>query len=301
MVKRYFWLGHLLLITLAAILGADMVKAYLSAKLAAPLPARPRQAGNVPDRQTQAAPADYVVINERNIFNANPPKEPTDPVKPPPPPPPQAVQPTQLQLKLVGTLAGASQQRFAIIEDLTKRGFQALYQVGDVVQNVPITAISPDCVVFNNAGQSEELCFQPDGTEPQPPPQRQSAPARAPATLPPDNNTGIARVDGSTWSVSRELIVEQLGNFGNLSAQARMMPHMVQGQTQGFRLTQLLPDSTLQQLGLLSGDVLQKVNGLDLNSPDKALQAFQQLHNESTVRLELLRQNRPTTLTYIIR
>jgi general secretion pathway protein C len=54
----------------------------------------------------------------------------------------------------------------------------------------------------------------------------------------------------------------------------------------------------LQKIGLQAGDVIQKVNGLSLNSPAEALQAFQQLQNESTVRLELLRRNRSTTLTY---
>jgi type II secretory pathway component PulC len=40
------------------------------------------------------------------------------------------------------------------------------------------------------------------------------------------------------------------------------------------------------------------VNGLTINSPAESLQAFQQLQNESTVRLEILRRNRATTLSY---
>ncbi|GIX49501.1 MAG: hypothetical protein KatS3mg131_3712 [Candidatus Tectimicrobiota bacterium] len=69
----------------------------------------------------------------------------------------------------------------------------------------------------------------------------------------------------------------------------------------GFRLTRLQPGSLLQRLGLQPGDVIQKVNGLSLNSPEEALVAYQQLHNEGTVRLEILRRNRPFTLTYEIR
>jgi general secretion pathway protein C len=300
MLKRYFWLAHLLLVTLAAVVGADMINAYLSAKIAAPFSVRPRQSGNTPDRQSQAAPADYAIINERNLFNANPPKETAVSEKPPPPPPPPDVQPTQLQLKLVGTLAGTDKQRFAIIEDMSKRGSQVLYQVGDTVQNAAITAISRDCVVFNNGGRSEELCFQQDGVDGKALPGQPATP-RPPATSRQRDDTGITRVDAATWRVSRELILEQFGNFGNLSAQARMMPYMVQGQPQGFRLMQLVPDSMLQKMGMQTGDVIQKINGLNINSPAEALQAFQQLNNESTVRLELLRQNRPTTLTYEIR
>jgi general secretion pathway protein C len=272
----------------------------MSAKLAAPFSVRPSQSSNVPERQPQAAAADYAIINERNIFNATPPKDAPVPEKSPAPPPPPDIQPTQLQLKLVGTVAGTSNQLFAIIEDLSKRGGQAVYQVGDTVQNVLITAISRDCVVFNNGGRSEELCFQRDGVETKGP-QSQSARPAPSATAQTEDDTGILRVDSATWRVSREMIVEQLGNFGNLSTQARMMPYMVQGQPQGFRLLQVVPDSMLQKIGLQSGDILQKVNSLDINSPAEALQAFQQLNNESTVRLEILRQNRPTTLTYELR
>jgi general secretion pathway protein C len=57
----------------------------------------------------------------------------------------------------------------------------------------------------------------------------------------------------------------------------------------------------LQQIGLQEGDVLQKVNGLDIHTPQEALQGYQQLQTESTVRLSILRNNRPTTLTYELR
>jgi type II secretory pathway component PulC len=43
------------------------------------------------------------------------------------------------------------------------------------------------------------------------------------------------------------------------------------------------------------------VNGLDIYTPQEALQAYQQLQTESTVRLNILRNNSPTTLTYEIR
>ena len=94
---------------------------------------------------------------------------------------------------------------------------------------------------------------------------------------------------------------ENFANLGSLSTQARVTPYIVQGQTQGFRLSRLQPNSLLQKIGLQHGDVLQKVNGLGLTSPADALQAYQQLQQAGTVRLEIIRRNRPTTLTYVIR
>jgi general secretion pathway protein C len=294
MVKRYFWLIYLLLVTLVAALGADMVKSYVSTKLAAPRSLEPTQASTAPQHPTQTTFTDYQIITTRNIFDANPPQAtPPEPEKAPLPVPPPV--PTQLQLKLIGTVAGARNQYLAIIEDLSKRGFQAVYHLGDIVQNAVVAEIRPRCVLLDKGGQYESLCFQQDETGPQ---AGQTAPAPATAAVPEGDDSGITRIDAATWRLNREMVLDQFANFGNLSAQARGMPYIVQGQPRGFRLMSLVPGSMLQKIGLQAGDVIQKVNGLSINSPAEALQAFQQLQNESTVRLELLRRNRSTTLTY---
>jgi len=164
---------------------------------------------------------------------------------------------------------------------------------------VVIAEIRPTCVLFDRGGQYEVLCFQHDGAETRGVQSRH--PPSPPVASQSQSDGGIVRVDGATWRVNRELILEQLGDFGNLSAQARFMPYAVQGQPQGFQLVRLVPGSFLQKIGLQNGDVLQRVNGLSVNSPAEALQAFQQLQNEAKVRLEVLRQNRATTLTYEMR
>jgi general secretion pathway protein C len=94
---------------------------------------------------------------------------------------------------------------------------------------------------------------------------------------------------------------EHFANPVMLSSQARVTPYIVQGEQQGFRLSRLQPNSLLQKIGLQHGDVLQKVNGQGITSTGDVLQAYQQLQQVGTVRLEILRRNRPTTLTYEIR
>ena len=304
MVKRYFWLAHLLLVTLAAILAADIATSYLSNKFAMPVASRPIQTQAAPIRQTRTAFDTYQSISTRNIFNANPPREGEQP-KQDTPPPREPVKPTELQLKLVGAAAGDPTQRYAIVEDLNSRGVQTVYQIGDSVQGALVVDINPTCIVLDKGGGSEQyesLCFEHEanGAQLVEPPSRQARLEPSPQEQEAGDG-GIVRVDGATWRVSRELILEQFSNLGALSDQARVVPYLVQGQTQGFRLTQLKSGSLLQQIGVQNGDVLQKVNGLNITSPNEALQAFQQLQNESTIRLEILRRKRATTLTYEIR
>ena len=307
-MKRYFWLLYLLLVTAAAALAAEMVNAYLSTQLAAPLKPTQTQARMTAGPLAQQAPlTHYEVVTKRNIFNATPPSDTPEPRRAPEPPPlPPDVPTTPLPLRLVGIMAGtkATSPRFAIIESTGSPPGQAVYQVGDSVQQVFIVDILPGCVVLDRGGGQQKLCFEKEaGTAPAPGTAPRAAVA-APAPVPPPGEAGgadIVRVDPGTWQVRREKLLENFANVGSLSSQATVTPYFVQGQQLGFRLSQIRAGGVLQQIGLQEGDVLQKVNGLDIHTPQEALQAYQQLQTESTVRLSILRNNSPTILTYEIR
>jgi general secretion pathway protein C len=307
-MKRYFGLLYLLLMTVAAALAAQIVNSYISAQLAAPLKPTQMQASQTAGPLAQQAPlTHYEIINKRNIFNATPPSDTPEPTRAAePPPPPLEVPATPLPLKLVGIIAGKQAQapRFAIIESTGSPPGQAVYQVGDSVQQVFIVDILPGCVVLDRGGGQQKLCFEKDaGSAPAPgATPRAAAVAPAPASQPGDAGAAdIVRVDTGTWQVRREKLLENFANVGSLSSQATVTPYFVQGQQLGFRLSRLRTGSVLQQIGLQEGDVLQQVNGLDIHTPQEALQAYQQLQTESTMRLSILRNNSPTTLTYEIR
>ena len=303
MLKRYAWLAYLLLVTVAAVMAADVAKGYVTMRLSAPSMRPAAQiAGSAAPAVKRLTLADYAIIAERNLFNANPPSGDATPVAEEKVVE-EAVQPTQLRLRLIGIVAAASlRQQYAIIEDLQRSGAQDLYQVGDVVQRAAIIDIRPDCVLLDTRRQREKLCFEYNDEA-----NGGSAPARrrdahsdsaAPANGSADDD--VVRVDQGTWRVKRDLITEQFADLGTLSRQVRVTPHTIQGRPSGFRLTRLRP-GLLQRIGLLNGDVLQRVNGLDINSPEEALKAYQAVQSAPTVRLEILRRNSPTTLTYEIR
>ena len=299
-LKRYFWLAYLFLVTVAAVVAADIAKGYVTMRLSAPSLRQPAQvSGSTAAKVRRMTLADYAVVSERNLFNANPP---TGPLALDVKTVEEEVQPTQLRLRLIGIAAGERQQQYAIIEDMQRGGSQDLYQVGDVVQRAAIIDIRAECVLLHTRRQREKLCFDYDSHSNGAP-----APARgrdrggdsvAPSDEPSDDD--IVRVDQGTWRVKRDLIMDQFADLGTLSRQVRVTPHSIQGRPSGFRLTRLRP-GLLQRIGLLNGDVLQRVNGLDINSPEEALKAYQAVQSEPTVRLEILRRNSPTTLTYEIR
>src|SRR5499426_576942 len=213
-MKRYFWLLYLLLVTVAAALAAGIVNAYISAHLAAPLQPPQTQAGRISGPLAQQAPlTHYEVINKRNIFNATPPSDtPEPPRAAEPAPPPPEVPATPLPLKLVGVIAGTKAQvpRFAIIESTGSQPGQAVYQVGDSVQQVFIVDILPGCVVLDRGREQQKLCFEKDaGTAPVPATAPRVAAAPAPAPRPSDaGGPDIVRVDPGTWQIKREKLLE---------------------------------------------------------------------------------------------
>jgi len=305
MMQRYFWLAYLLLVTLAAALGADMAVSYLTTQLRSS-PVREEGASAGPAQAAVRRPAgDYDVIANRHIFNANPkPEEPVQPVERTPVA--EVVKETPLQLKLVGVVTGGGSD-YAVIEDTAARGEQQFYQVGDPIKDRSIVEIRKDCVILARGDKYEQLCF-PDSqgeASTSPAPRRFSREASDADDDSDDKGNAsdedVVRVDDATWRIRRELMQEQFANLGGLAQQARVMPYVVQGETRGFRVTRLKPNSLLHKIGLQHGDVLQKVNGSSITSPTEALQAYQQLQNVGTVRLEILRRDRPSTLTYEIR
>ncbi len=308
MIQRWFWLAYLVLITLAAALGADMAVSYLAGQLSQSTTSEERPSDQTP-RHTQRRPAsDYAVIVQRNIFNANPNPPIQNPEKKTPiviKEPKEEVKETPLQLKLTGMATSDDGRNYAFIEDMTARGQQQLYQVGDAIQNRIIVEIRDDCVFLERNGNSEKLCFpnHQDSSNATPRQQRISKATSDAVELPNNaSDANVIQVDDATWQIRREVMQEQIANLGGLSQQARVTPYVVQGETRGFRVTRLKANGLLQKMGLQHGDVLQQVNGSSFTSSADALQqAYHHIQQGGTVRLGILRGNRAETLTYEIR
>ncbi len=77
---------------------------------------------------------------------------------------------------------------------------------------------------------------------------------------------------------------------------ARVMPR-----PDGLRVMRVKPESAHARLGLRSGDTIHAVNGIELSSPDKMLEAITQLRNESNISLSITRRREPVTLKYTVR
>jgi hypothetical protein len=71
----------------------------------------------------------------------------------------QPLQTLPLSLQLVGSVTSTQGHQYAIIADLTKQGMQAMYQIGDSIQQAWLVDIQPRCILLDRGGQEETLCF----------------------------------------------------------------------------------------------------------------------------------------------
>jgi general secretion pathway protein C len=298
-VKQYFWIINLGLITLLAYTGSDLFLNYMESILQegpAPLTSTPLATTPQVERRSFNA---YAVIEQRNIFNSTPESK-----VPPPRPTPKRELPkerprTTLNLKLLGTVVGSVlSTTYAIIEDTTTRK-QDVYQLGDIVQEATIIEIDRHRVVLKNGDREEVLLSFQEGVVSQKPPlpqREQKSELRKP---PPAE--GVRQVDQHTWRVSREAFIEQIENVNRFMTEVRVVPNFKDGNPDGFRIASIKPQSFLESLGLKRGDVLKGVNGLKINNPEEAFRAYQQVQTQSTITLDVERDNQLQSFTFEIR
>ena len=91
-----------------------------------------------------------------------------------------------------------------------------------------------------------------------------------------------------------------LTNLNDLAMQARIVPSFKNGQADGFKLFSIRPDSLYSKIGIQNGDVIERINGLDINSPDKALEAYGKLKSANALDLTVERNGAPQNFHYAI-
>jgi general secretion pathway protein C len=89
--------------------------------------------------------------------------------------------------------------------------------------------------------------------------------------------------------------------MSQILTQARALPYLENGKTTGFRLSEIVPGSIYEKIGLQNGDVIQKVNSQDVDDPGKFFQLYQGLQNEQNISIDVLRGGQRQTLNYEIR
>lgn len=100
---------------------------------------------------------------------------------------------------------------------------------------------------------------------------------------------GVRKLADNRYEIKRSVIESTLSNLNNIATQARIVPNFKNGVSNGFKLFSITPGSLYSSIGVENGDVIQKINGYEINSPDKALEVYQKLREARHISLEIER------------
>ena len=125
-------------------------------------------------------------------------------------------------------------------------------------------------------------------------------PTGAPA-LPADIASKIQKVSDTEFNIDRSVVDKILENQAELMKSARIVPEQKDGKVVGVRMFGIRPDTLLGTLGLQNGDRLETLNGFNMASPEKALEAYARLRTASSLNVKVNRRGAPVSIDFHIK
>jgi hypothetical protein len=112
---------------------------------------------------------------------------------------------------------------------------------------------------------------------------------------------GIRKLAERHYEIKRSTLDLALSNFGLLANSVRVMPDSRAGKPFGFRLFAIKTDGPFAKLGLRNDDVLVSINGHDITTPERVLDAYSKLKEAPHLVLGLVRERHEITQEYTVR
>ncbi len=314
LLKRHFWLPTLALTSIASFFGARGVGNLFGASLSADdkqLAASPFATKAIPTASNgtvKATSADPIL--SRNPFDSvtgpllrgsgtdespiTPPVDMSDPMN----------APVCDSVKVLIIAASSDPDWSFVALQAPGDAKSVLRRRGGDFNGKEVKFVGWDRVWLTNGGQ---LC-QASMFNPLAPPQTTPVasvvtppPAGGAGAVPDDIKKGIVRVSATEFNIDRGVVDKILENQAELMKQARIVPEQENGKVVGIRLFGVRPDTLLGALGMENGDRLQSINGFDMTSPEKALEAYARLRTADHMTVQINRKGANTNLDYNIK
>lgn len=299
-LSKNFWVVHLLFIACAAWLASYFCVVIIRDRLSAPPRAVAKKQKSA--LATNLEPYEkYSPITEQNLFN---PAErgqkltPLEEKKGPGPTGEGSKSGTLLpsgSYLLVGTITGPQAYSWAILQEKGSRK-QQVYRIHGDIDGGKILSVSRRQIEIEREGKKEVLPLSVE-----------EAGLRSPAPPPASPGTAsskgeeVKKLSANRYLVNREDVAGAVGDVNRFMTQARLKPHFEMGRPAGYSVSEIIPGSLMEKLGLKNNDVVKKVNGMAISRPEEVMQAYAQLQRDSNIEVEIERGGRSEILRYEIR
>lgn len=321
LLKRHFWLVIVALGTVSTFfLSAGATQLVGGKYLPLDASAVTRAAPKAPMGSASAVATRSLAA--KSILENNPFDSVTGPIRPPAPIDwtPQPIDGTDQREQLFTQCPGPTKLEITIVDPLEPRRSFAVFSTGEGIANKPmvreggtvsgrsVAVIVREKVYFSEGGS---YCFIGMFMPPPPPAAPSAAPAHGPGEppmapgmppkIPPEIEKGIQRIDETNFNIDRIVVDKIIENQAELMKSARIVPEQENGKVVGIRLLNIRPDTLLGKLGMVAGDQLRTINGFEMASPEKALEAYAKLRTAPSIQIGVMRNGKPVNIDFQIK
>jgi general secretion pathway protein C len=265
------WLANSVLFVLCCYLVADAANEVFAALLTPT--AEDVTRGSTATARGRRDWADREIILKRNLFNASllAPAVPVDE-------PIEDLEATRLPLRLLGTAASTpAELSWAAVEDEEERR-TVIVRVRDPIHKATVQRIERRRIVLSEKGVLRELVLDDESAAPRPEPPvrgraglaRRNTRARPRPPTPTAARERVEKLAEDRFQMEREDVDDMMRNPANLFSQARILPKYEEGEMVGLQINAIKPGSFFEEVGIQSGDVVTKLNGVAIDSPQES-------------------------------
>jgi general secretion pathway protein C len=208
--------------------------------------------------------------------------------------------PTEISdLLLIGTVVGPRYISYAIFQDKTKTGQQDIFTYGEQVYDYGnLTKIERSTVELQKDGVSYSLQidYEKSGGRPEKRPVRSKSGKRSTS-----RGTFAKKIGEREYLLDRSKVQKSIENPEKVLTDARLLPNIVDGKQEGFKISEVVRDGLYHSLGLKNGDILLNINGLEISNPEVAIQAMSALKGMNRINLDIMRSGENMSIDYQIR
>lgn len=202
-------------------------------------------------------------------------------------------------LRLIGTFVGRGG---LVVVERKSDSAEKTFKVGDNVFDAGVLKeVGKDSAIISS-GSRDFTLFMPAEAPGRPvgPEAASGGPERAAAKAS-WNAASVKKTGENAWAVDQKAILHALDNIGSVLTDARLTPTASQGGVEGFLVNEIRPGGIFETIGLKNGDILKRVNGFEITSPEKAVQVLTGLKGEKRIDLDVVRGGQKMNFHYDIR
>lgn len=286
------FLPYLLFIFIGFCIADILILAYRDVMLPTqPPPAKPQKS----NANMMVSRSNYSPITSRNIFSA-------DGLIPDPlvgsgqkeQQEDEAPVPSNLPLALKGTIVHSNPEKSIANIEVKSKTQVIPYSVGRDIENLAtVVRVERAKVILRNTnnGRLEFLEMNLEGAK-----------LTFNATKPSAPVGDVIQTAPNTFEIKRSDLTKYTSDMASILQQASMAPRRgANGEIECFKFLSIQPGSIYTLVGLQNGDCISGANGEKIDSPAKAMEAYNMMKNSSELTLQFERDGRKQDNTYRIK